>query len=112
MAAAFVLNRSLVLSRLGGDEEILSLMVEMYLQDVDNNCAALAAAASGGDAPTMQREAHTIKGLLATLSDDAGSAEALQLEMKAKQGDMRDAVAAVAVLQARLREVAEVLRQI
>lgn len=111
MAAAFVMNRSLVLERLGGDEEILSLMIDMYLQDVENNCAALAAAACSGDPAAMQREAHTIKGLLATLSDDAGSDEAMQLEMKAKRGEMGDARPAAEALQTRLRQVAEVLRR-
>lgn len=109
MAVAFVLDRASILERLGGDEDIYTMMVEMYLEDVDNNCAALAAAFDSGDVSAFQREAHTIKGLLATFSDDAGAAEAHQLEQLAKQGEIAGLGDAIAGVQQRLREVAAVL---
>lgn len=110
MTGVFVLDRAAILERLGGDEEIYSMMVEMFLQDVENNCATLAAAVVAGVLPDLQREAHTIKGLLATFSDDEGAAEALAVEQKAKHGDLQGVDAAVLVLQTRLREVAAVLK--
>lgn len=109
MANPFVLDREVILERLGGDEEILLMMLDMYLQDVDNNCAAIAGAYAAGDIAGVQREAHTIKGLLATFSDDAGSAEAYALERLAKEGEISALGAAVEALQARLQEVATVL---
>lgn len=111
MAGNFKLDRGPILERLGGDEDIFSMMVDMYLQDVDNTCSALAGALDGGSLPALQREAHTIKGLLATFSDDEGAAEAHVLEQQAKQGDATGVAEKVAFLLARLREVAEVLRQ-
>ena len=110
MAAAFVLDRASILDRLGGDEEIYAMMVDMFLDDVEGNCTAIAAAFSGGDIKALQREAHTIKGLLATFSDDAGAAEALSIEKSAQAGELASLAAAVDDLQARLREVATVLR--
>lgn len=110
MAGAFVLDRAVILERLGGDEEIYTMMVDMFLQDVEHNCASLAAALAGGEAPSLQREAHTIKGLLATFSDEAGAAEAYVVEQKAKNGEVQGLDAVVAVLQTRLREVASVLQ--
>ena len=110
MTGVFVLDRAAILERLGGDEEIYSMMVEMYLQDVENNCSALAASVVAGVLPDLQREAHTIKGLLATFSDDEGAAEAHAVEQKAKHGDLQGVDAAVLVLQTRLREVAAVLK--
>jgi HPt (histidine-containing phosphotransfer) domain-containing protein len=109
MAEAFVLDRASILERLGGDEEIYTMMVDMFLDDVENNCTALAAALSSGDVKSLQREAHTIKGLLATFSDEAGAAEALVVEKTAKEGELDSLVDAVNDLQARLREVAKVL---
>ncbi len=109
MATAFVLDREIILERLGGDEEIYTMMIDMFLQDVENNCAALAGAFASGVLPDLQREAHTIKGLLATFSDDAGAAEAALLEQKAKRGETADLATEVAAVQARLREVAAVL---
>jgi len=107
----FVLDKPAILERLGGDEDIFAMMVDMFLQDVDNNCSALLAAV-GGEAPVLQREAHTIKGLLATFSDEAGAELALALECRAKTGAVDDAPARVAELLDRVGEVAGVLRSL
>ena len=109
MAGAFVLDKASILDRLGGDEEIFAMMVDMFVQDVDNNCAALAAALVSGDAAVLCREAHTVKGLLATFSDDAGAAEARVVEQRARDGLVAGQVEAVAGLQQRLLEIAAVL---
>jgi len=109
MENAFVLNRQEILERLGGDEEIYSMMLDLFLQDVDENCANLIAAAASGQAAEMRREAHTVKGLLATFSDDAGSARAFAVEQQAKNGELGNLPEAAAELAARMREVAAVL---
>lgn len=107
--AAFMLDKASILARLGDDEEIYAMMVDMYLQDIDSNCATLAAAFASGDAQELRREAHTVKGLLATFSDDAGAADAASVEKQAGQGEVATQADAVAGLQERLREVAAVL---
>jgi len=111
MLDVFVLDRAAILERLGGDEEIYAMMVDMFLQDVDNNCATLASALASGEPLLLQREAHTLKGLLATFSDDAGAERAFALEQKAKRGDLAGLDAEVDLLLKRLREVAGVLAQ-
>ena len=111
MPDAYVLDKHDILERLGGDEEIFTMMLDMYLQDVENNCATLADALASGEALVLQREAHTVKGLLATFSDNAGAAAAFDLEQKAKLGDLSGLAGQVAALQARLREVADVLKR-
>lgn len=110
MLEVFVLDRSLILDRLGGDEEIFSMMVDLFLQDVENNALSLATALARGEVETLMREAHTIKGLLATFSDEAGAAEAFAIEQRAKLGDLGTLQPAVAAVQRRLFEVANVLR--
>ena len=109
MAVGFVLDKASILDRLGGDEEIFTMMVDMFVQDVESNCDALAAALASGDATVLRREAHTVKGLLATFSDDAGAAEASAVEQLASQGQLATQAASVAGLQRRMREVAAVL---
>ncbi len=109
MAEAFVLDRGSILERLGGDEEIYAMMVDMFLQDVENNCTAIAAAFAQGDATALRREAHTIKGLLATFSDDGGAADAAAVEHQARLDEIGGLAEAVSGLQRRLREVASVL---
>ena len=111
MTEAFVLDRPLILDRLGGDEEIFAMMVDMYLQDAVSNADTLGASLLNGDATELMREAHTVKGLLATFSDDAGAARAFDLERKAKLGNLDGLAPLVSEVQARLYEVAAVLRQ-
>lgn len=111
MTKIFVLDRPLILDRLGGDEGIFSMMVDLYLQDVDNVASALVAALESGEVDTLMREAHTIKGLLATFSDDSGAAKAFAIERQARHGDISGLQPAVAAVQQRLLEVAAVLRR-
>lgn len=110
MMGDFVLDRAAILERLGGDEEIYSMMVDMFLEDVENNCRALTAALADGKAEVLQREVHTVKGLLATFSDDRGAAVAYAVEQQVKAGQVQGLTGAVENLQARLREVASVLK--
>lgn len=109
MAEAFVLDKISILDRLGGDEEIFTMMVDMYVEDIDRNCEALSAALVSGDASILQREAHTVKGLLATFSDDVGAADASLVEQQARLGIVADQADAVARLMQRMRDVAEAL---
>lgn len=109
MIEPYVLNRHLILERLGGDEEIFTVMIDMYLQDVDNYCNNLENLLQAGDAVALQREAHTVKGLLATFADEPGAQAAYRLELQVKQGPLDGLAAPIAALQARLREVGAVL---
>lgn len=106
----FVLDKALILERLGGDEEIYVVMADMFLHDVESYCEQLAAAQVAGKADVLQREAHTIKGLLATFADEVGSDMAQALEQKAKLGQVATLAPAVAALQQRVRLVAEAVR--
>ena len=86
------------------------MMVDLYLQDVDSYVLALSSALEAADSVTLSREAHTVKGLLATFSDDAGAAAAAKVEHLAAQGMVADQAAAVAGLLERMRQVADALR--
>lgn len=110
MTQHFVLDKALILDRLGGDEEIFAMMVDLYLQDVDNYVQALSAAQEAADPVTLSREAHTVKGLLATFSDDAGAEVAYTIEQQAKSGDLSGLQTLVAQLQEHLLVLAAVLR--
>lgn len=110
MMEAFVLDRTSILVRLGDDEEIYDMMVDMFMNDLENNCVALSKALANADSGTVLREVHTIKGLLATFSDEAGAAFAMTLERQAKAGNIAGMAGDIEALQERLREVAGVLR--
>jgi HPt (histidine-containing phosphotransfer) domain-containing protein len=114
MTQHFVLDKALILDRLGGDEEIFAMMVDLYLQDVDNYVqalsSALALAINSANSAVLSREAHTVKGLLATFSDDAGAETAFTIERQAKAGDLSGLQTLVTQLQENLQVLATVLR--
>lgn len=110
MTQHFVLDKALILDRLGGDEEIFAMMVDLYLQDVDNYVQALSSALDSANSAVLSREAHTVKGLLATFSDDAGAETAFTIERQAKAGDLSGLQTLVTQLQENLQVLATVLR--
>lgn len=111
MSQGFFLDKARILERLGDDEEIFAALADLYLQDVEAYCGQLGAALAAADNAVLGREAHTVKGLLATFADDDGAALAFALEGQARAGAAPAALAAaVAAVQARLRLVGEALR--
>ncbi|MBI4739983.1 MAG: response regulator [Betaproteobacteria bacterium] len=104
-----VYNRAQVIERLGGDEELFSTLAEMYIADSPGYCFVLEQALAAGDAVALRREAHTIKGLLATFSEDAGNALAARVETLAKAGDMASAGKPTGELVNAIRHLAEAL---
>ena len=108
---AMIYDRSEVIQRLGGDEELFSTLVNMFVADSSAYCRALEQALASGDAPTLRREAHTIKGLLATFSDQSGTSLAQQLENLSKTGDLACAADLTAELVSAVQQLADVLRQ-
>lgn len=106
----FELDKATIMGRLGGDEDIFAALADSYLQDIEVYCAQLRSAQAAGDAPLLQREAHTVKGLLATFADHEGSALALEVECRARAGNCAGLEDRIGEVIARLRAVAEALR--
>lgn len=106
-----MIDKETILMRLGGDVELFAEIAAMYVEDSAGYAQALEEALAAGDFVRVQREAHTIKGLLATFTDDAGTAMALAVEQLAGQEDTGALGDAVGQLLARVRLLAEVLKQ-
>jgi CheY-like chemotaxis protein len=68
-------ERSSLLARMGGDEDLLRDVVQLFLSDCPERMAAIRAAIDAGDPSRLRGEAHTLKGAAANLSA-AGLAEA------------------------------------
>ncbi|MBW7903399.1 MAG: response regulator [Rhodocyclaceae bacterium] len=86
-------DRDGVIARLGGDEELYRAVAAMFVQDAPGYVAALHEAVAAGEAPRLQREAHTCKSLLNTFARDADGALAKEIEKLAGAGEF-DAAAA------------------
>lgn len=97
MSSAIVFDRAQALERLGGDEELLSTVSSLFVEESVAYRKALADALASGDSLALRREAHTVKSLFATFSFDTGRELAVRLEQLAGSGqlDRHDGAAAL-----------------
>ncbi|MCC7234797.1 MAG: Hpt domain-containing protein [Bryobacterales bacterium] len=75
-----VFNRNLALDRVGGDEDLLREVAQLFLQEYPSLMGQLEDAVARDDASRVMETAHTMKGSLATLGAEAGTQIAFQLE--------------------------------
>jgi signal transduction histidine kinase/DNA-binding NarL/FixJ family response regulator len=81
-----VFDRAEAISRLG-DEELFDELVQMFIADYPRNKADIEAALSDRDCARLRREAHTLKGLLATFCGYRAELRAKALEAAATASD-------------------------
>lgn len=86
------LDKKSILENMGGDEELLIEMAQMYLTEHGEYIQNLEQAISGSDSESLRREAHTLKSLFATFADEAGRELAITVEQQAKSGQMDTAL--------------------
>ncbi|QRJ62226.1 ATP-binding protein [Azospira restricta] len=101
--------RDEVIERMGGDVELYRSVAAMFVEDAPGYIAALQSAQRSGDALTLQREAHTVKGLVSTFSFDAATALALEIESRAAAGEFDEASARVPQLVVAIEDLAGLL---
>jgi PAS domain S-box-containing protein len=88
--AAAVFDYSLALEEM--DEEILVLIIPLFLESYGQELDAIAKACAANDAPTIARLAHTLKGTLSAFSAEPAQRRAAEMELLAKGGQVADAV--------------------
>ena len=80
-----------LLDRVGGDEQTFVELCEAFLDDAPKRLELLRAAVVAGDARTVQREAHALKGSAGAFDAHEVVTVARQLEQLAATGDLTDA---------------------
>lgn len=91
------------LELIGGEEELLLSVLEMFLDEVPEYLATLEASAQQQDQKTLVRTAHTLKGLLATFCAGSATQASSAVERLAKQGENpQGSVAELKVIMAKL----------
>jgi HPt (histidine-containing phosphotransfer) domain-containing protein len=114
MTDAQVIDRTTfdrLLDSLGGDADFLTEMLETYFEDSPRQIAAMEAALAVGDADGLRRAAHSVKSNSATFGALAFSARSKEIEILAKQGDLRGAEPGVAALAAEYPRVEQALKE-
>ncbi len=104
------LDPAKALARLSGDTGLYGLTLKGYVQHVDDTTPAIQHAVSSSDWLTIQREAHTLRGLSATIGADDLSALAGALESAAKTQDAARVAAAAQPFMRALAALVESLR--
>jgi CheY-like chemotaxis protein/HPt (histidine-containing phosphotransfer) domain-containing protein len=82
-----VFDRDAALRRLLSDPALLRVVIDALLDDLPRQTAALDAARQAGDATTLSRYAHSIKGAAANVGAEALRGVARELEHAAGAGD-------------------------
>jgi len=95
-----------------GDKAMLRDIVEVYLRDLPQREKEMSDALALGDAPTLARAAHTMKGLLLTMAAAPAADVALRLEILARCGNLSEAEALVAELRNELSLLSPALREL
>jgi PAS domain S-box-containing protein len=81
-------DRASLLTRLGGDEEVFVEVIKIFLEDVPKQLSAMDDSLAAGDAKTLRRLAHTLKGSSGTAGAEALQRASLRLEEAAAAGDL------------------------
>jgi PAS domain S-box-containing protein len=93
------LNEAEILYRVGDDRGLLREIVALFCESYPQQLAELREAIRRGDAPTVQRVAHALKGALSNFGAPAAVAAARQLEALGRAGDLAPAAQATAALE-------------
>jgi CheY-like chemotaxis protein len=95
-----------------GDAAMMQEVIEVYLQDLPQREKEMLDALTRGDAPTLARAAHTMKGVLQTLAASPAADVAVRLEILARCGNLAEAEGLLAELRDELTLLTPALREL
>ncbi len=86
-----VLNKAVALDRVGGDEELLAEVAQLFIEDYPNSMGEIQDALRTGDHKKLERAAHSLKGAAANFGADPVVKSALALEVAGRSGNLAGA---------------------
>ncbi len=107
--AAEVLDWTAALQSTDGDVDLLRLVAQAFLKEAGDHEARLRAAVAAGDAATIHRLGHLVKGVMSTFGAAAGRVLAERLEAMGRQHDLTGAAACLEALAEQLRRLTATL---
>jgi HPt (histidine-containing phosphotransfer) domain-containing protein len=81
-------NRYVALDRVGGDEELLREVLQLFLSEYPNLFDDVQRAVEQSNASSLERAAHTLKGSLSTIGAEFAAQTALSLELMGRTGQL------------------------
>ena len=82
------LDKAVALDRLGGDEELLQEVAELFLEEYPPLMTQIRSAIGNGNSQELERSAHSLKGSVANFGSDVAWQAALNLEAMGRSGDL------------------------
>ena len=92
-------DRTIAMKRVGGDEELLNELIEIFLQETPKLMNQVREAIAEQDSPTLRRAAHSIKGSASNFGAAAVCTPAARLEKMGQDNDLTGTEPALAELQ-------------
>lgn len=106
------LDAAAALARVGGDEDLLKEIAEIFLDEYPAALAEVRRAAESGDAGALERAAHALKGSISNFGATAAYDAALRLETMGRTGELDSTAEALGVLDAALVRLGPELRRL
>jgi two-component system, sensor histidine kinase and response regulator len=107
-----VFNRTALLERLGGDEQLLARVVGLFLEDCPARMAAIKEAVDAQSPERIRTEAHALKGAAANLSVSELVEAARVLEQIGAEGRVEAAAAAWGRLESEAKRAMDAVRSV
>ena len=86
-----VLDRDVILERVGGDVEFLQELAGLFVEDCPKLLIEIRSAITSGDALGLEHAAHTLKGSVSNFGAEPAREAAYRLEMLGRNGDLTPA---------------------
>ena len=96
---AEVLDRAVLMERVGGDLGLLQEIAGLFRQDCPRLLSEIRSAVIGADAPALERAAHTLKGCVGNFAAEAAYQAALRLEKMGRARELEGAATACETLE-------------
>ncbi len=99
-----------LLGRVGGDRELLKMLVDLFFESVPGQLADLRKSIGAGNAYLVHRMAHTVKGAVGNFASPPAIEAAQRLEIMGKEGHLEDAAEVFAELEGTIEKLKHALR--
>ncbi len=99
------LDRSTILSQMGGDADLLHEVVELFLEEQEKYLEDIRSAIKRGDGKGLEQSAHTLKGALGNFQASRAARAALQLEEMGRRNDLSSAEDALEELERQMNRL-------
>ena len=93
-----IFDRDELLERIGEDEELMNELIELFKEDYPEKIVDIQQGLESGDAESVRKSAHGLKGSAGNLSFNALSERAKNIELAAKSEDLDTAAAEFTLL--------------